>query len=249
MTDITAAPTNDNEESKNLNSDSLRIQLRNLHRYVTNKEIKKLLLKSGCLDGSRKISILKEHAFVSFTNEAQLERALVALNGQKLKGNIVVAKRASADSYRKTDRSQQSTNKADAPEVSLLDLVTPLWNMTYEKQLETKQALIDEQLKSLDRQIKSMGVGSVDVTKVATPIRASPTYRNYRNKCEFTVGKTKTDEISVGFVVGKFGSVVESPRECTHLPQFMLNCVADFEMFVKNSNVPIYEESTKNGIV
>jgi tRNA (uracil-5-)-methyltransferase len=78
-TPATAAPT---RRAAEFTSEIFKIQIRNLPRYSTTKDVKKLVLKFGVTPVKVKKGQMWEHAFVTFSNDEDREQAIAKLNGQ-----------------------------------------------------------------------------------------------------------------------------------------------------------------------
>lgn len=80
----------------------------------------------------------------------------------------------------------------------------PLGHLSYEEQLEMKQKKIDDIMKQFNKDLKKAnnfqyrGSGTEDLTYDLRKIIPSPKTDGYRNKCEFSIGRTVEGEIEVG---------------------------------------------------
>ncbi|PAV60394.1 hypothetical protein WR25_23733 isoform B [Diploscapter pachys] len=86
---------------------------------------------------------------------------------------------------------------------------------------------------------------------ILKPIRSSPRTKNYRNKCEFTVGRNKESEICVGFVGGRFSDneyFILPIGDVEHIGSQAKEIAKDFEGFVKESDLPPFDEFKRVGV-
>ncbi|XP_038075321.1 tRNA (uracil-5-)-methyltransferase homolog A-like isoform X3 [Patiria miniata] len=102
------------------------------------------------------------------------------------------------------------------PIYRLNNTVTPLWNQPYENQLSTKQTNTREFLRNLSKMLQR-NIGEMSpwlkqqrnshsgMACELEPIKPSPVLESYRNKYEFTIGKS-VDGIdnTVGFRLGAY---------------------------------------------
>lgn len=125
--------------------------------------------------------------------------------------------KASKDPMQKR-KIEQDRNGSESSEPKRIKTVeetsSPLAHLSYEEQLETKQKKIEEILKKFQNEIyrqipdrrkdvfvqKSLNNLPCDLK----PIIPSPATENYRNKCEFSIGKDRSGEIVVGNRLGSY---------------------------------------------
>lgn len=145
---------------------------------------------------------------------------------------------------------------------SARDAAAAWWNVPYDEQLRRKE--IDMQVECVDKMLRSIhsaykGHGShgkklptVDVSPVTMePIVPSPQQLGYRNKCEFTFGKSSSGEEVLGFRVGHFhsGAIVAEPFDCPNVPNAMKYIVYHVTRFIRSSPLRVYDSVGTTGSV
>ena len=86
---------------------------------------------------------------------------------------------------------------------------------------------------------------------VLKPIIASPVEQHYRNKCEFTFGKTPDGKLAVGFLLGGFkdGQVnVGDASECLHINQPAKDIASVLHEYAEASPLSVYDRISKSGV-
>jgi len=78
----------------------------------------------------------------------------------------------------------------------------------------------------------------------------SPQLLGYRNKCQFTVGRSETGEITAGFRLSgaQHGCVIGSCKDHPITPKPMLLMVEVFEKFLRDSSLPVHDQTTHLGV-
>ena len=150
----------------------------------------------------------------------------------------------------------------------------PLWKLKYDDQLQLKNDEMMAVLKKIKRKLrkdllkaykkdeKNSGLKAFDRLPkwIAsrdfegkcceyTDICPSPVKHEYRNKCEFTVGKDKAGKACVGFRFGTFGQslVVAKPHECSVCPKHVLLACDSFNNFLLTSTFLPYDQVAHRG--
>ena len=83
------------------------------------------------------------------------------------------------------------------------------------------------------------------------PILPSPSVSEYRNKCEFALGKSADgSKRTAGFRCGSFAATraVAEPKECSHVAQPVRALCASFDEFLAESPFDTYELVTREGV-
>lgn len=208
-------------------------------------------------------------AFATFKCEEDREKALEVINGFTLKGKLLSAKKANpaadplikkrkgasgsdATPSKKTKGTVEDANNEDvSPDLKLKEAVTPLWNKTYEEQLQIKEKEIRQALSKLGRKIEQVYSYVPEWLKenrkmydfMCCPVesvRAAPQINGYRNKCEFTIGMDPTgSRRTVGFRLASYtaGSMcVVNASDCVIVPDATKNVARVFEDYIQDSD-------------
>lgn len=147
---------------------------------------------------------------------------MVALNGYVWKGSkiSVCEAKASMDPIQKRKHENQN-NDPDQPKriKTVEETSSPLAHLTYEQQLEQKQKKVVDVMTKFQNEIyKQIPDLRKDIYVQRStnrlpcellPIIPSPLIDGYRNKCEFSIGKDRNGETTVGNRLGSYsdGSV------------------------------------------
>ncbi|XP_053668535.1 tRNA (uracil-5-)-methyltransferase homolog A [Anopheles marshallii] len=248
-------------------SELFKIELRGLPKYYGIGELKKLLNVKMKLS-TNKIKIMKPGSpfiFICFRNQADREAAIKALDGYKWKGKELSAFEAKPA----PDPLVRRRKEASAAEGEPMNIkrrtveasATSLAYLSYEQQLKQKQSEMENVLQKFGKELWStIPTLRVFVEKqrqehgglpcAFEPIRPSPMQDEYRNKCEFSIGKDAQGVKRVGFRVGSYSNgflEVESIAQLKHIPNCMKQAVALFEEFVQNSPFDVYSAETYQG--
>ncbi|XP_013403739.1 tRNA (uracil-5-)-methyltransferase homolog A [Lingula anatina] len=263
-------------------SEIFKIEVRNLPRKFGFSQLKKRLInlelnpvkiKAASANGSV--------GYVTFRNEEDRQKGLNVLNGHQWKGQVLQAKKANpaADPFikRQLEVQQQDTDEPQAkkarsgtdnqeedklpPQERLNNVVTPLWQVPYEEQIQTKQTEMDGILKKFAHVIEK---GNLDLKswiqnqrkthqlKCCTllEIKPSPILESYRNKCEFTIGKGSDGGKVVGFRMGRYRDgtcVVTEPSGCINLPQSMKDLAKALQDYIQTSKYGVFDPELQVG--
>ncbi|XP_025089392.1 tRNA (uracil-5-)-methyltransferase homolog A-like [Pomacea canaliculata] len=215
----------------------------------------------------------KTFAYVCFSCEEDREAALKAVNGHVWKGRELTAKKAQAAAdplKRKLESLKDETaleNKkkrtddnhfSDLPSaLRLKSSVTPLWETPYSNQLEMKTETAKEVLKAVAThpdvrgsfvQARMLYNG---LCSPLLPIVPSPVFQEYRNKSEFSIGRSEDGkETIVGFRFGLYKDgtdCVGSPSEILILPSSSKMVAQCFQEFLGSSTYPVFDHRTHEG--
>lgn len=142
---------------------------------------------------------------------------MTTLNGFKWKGNILKATFANPAhdplvKKRKQENGDERSNNKKPRTVA--EGSEPLGHLSYDEQLAIKQKKIEDILKQFKKDLKkandfqrrSARDASDDLICELRPIIGSPVTKGYRNKCEFSIGKTIDGEVMVGNRLSSYAS-------------------------------------------
>lgn len=115
---------------------------------------------------------------------------------------------------RKQDGENNQSKGNNKKQKTVAEGSEPLGHLSYEEQLATKQKKIEEVLKQFKRDLKkandiqrrTAANHSDELICELRQIIGSPLTEGYRNKCEFTIGKTVEGEIMVGNRLSSYAS-------------------------------------------
>jgi len=148
---------------------------------------------------------------------------------------------------------QRFERKEAAPEKSLCDQVTPLWQLPYEDQLDKKYRHMSKVLKNFFKK-SDTGSDISAIDKILQPVIASPLQDGYRNKCEFGIGWNRLGEPCVGFSLGGFRDgilITENAYDCLHVPTVMKELANHLEAFIRKpeslEKYPVFDRVKKEG--
>ncbi|VDN58855.1 unnamed protein product [Dracunculus medinensis] len=194
----------------------------------------------------KKIRHLGDTVYFSLATSSEAHEVIKLLNGFNIKGRIITAKIAPYDV-------KLSLNKNPSKIRSAKEIVTPLGDCEYDKQLELKMQAVSRVVKKLIKELDKANIAEarkLSVSKLVEPIRPSPVVKCYRNKCEFTVGRTINKDICVGFVGGRFAlneHHVIPIDTCDNISSHMKRIVKTFEEFIIGTGEPPFDESERKG--
>ncbi|CAB4027662.1 tRNA (uracil-5-)-methyltransferase homolog A, partial [Paramuricea clavata] len=235
--------------------------------------LKKFLVKLKLQPKKVRMVPQRNFAFVTFKCDEDRELALKTLQNYEWRNKILTAKMAKAKEDPFQQKRQQVDNKETQsnetqeamqsdtnPIERIRDVVTPFWNVPYEKQQMWKYEAMCQVLKKLAKELKDNDVGRwigqnrSQHDGMCCPLEKllpSPVCDEYRNKCEFTIGPG-LDGIgkSVGFRLAAYkegSSAVVEPRECLHIPQAMKDVTQEFQSYIQDSQLDVFDPSTNKG--
>lgn len=259
-------------------SEIFKIEICNLPRFGF-KELKKRLAKLELKPVKIKSVPRATFAFATFRNEEERESAITKINGHVWRDKKLTAKKASATADPLLKKRRADGQGDDEPSVKkpcvgekgeenlspderLKKAVSPLWNMPYDKQLESKSEEIGQIMKNFANQIFKNNASLRDwLTEQRKkydghccelqPIKPSPVQTGYRNKCEFTIGQDidKNDN-TVGFRFGQYKdgtSSVGEPHCLSNIPDTMKTVVKSFQDFIRLGPYGAYNPETHAG--
>ncbi|CAK9798739.1 tRNA (uracil-5-)-methyltransferase homolog A [Anthophora quadrimaculata] len=263
-------------ERDDFTSEKYKIEVRGLPRYYGIGEFKKLLNEKLELK-TCKIKPPKRSSgwlYVSFRNEESRKKAIETLNGilwKNCKLSAQIAKPA-PDPFVKRKLEEESANKRlkvdeDNEIKSIEDKVKlttiPLWNMPYSDQLELKQKEMKSILTNICKQM--LKESKDDLLKWLNyqkdqhqglpcellPILSTDTITEYRNKCEFTVGRgNKEGKVVIGFRLSSYaaGSTAVGPIDnLCHIPKKMKIVAKVLEEFMESTELKPFHPVDHSG--
>ncbi|XP_011300538.1 tRNA (uracil-5-)-methyltransferase homolog A [Fopius arisanus] len=256
-------------------SEKYKIEIQGLPKYYGMKELKNLLNNKLELDSS-KVKPPKKGSgwlFVCFKSEEAVERAINTINGMTWKNCKLMARKAkpAPDPFikRKIESQNDSSKKQKleesetiSPELQVKASTTPLWNIPYPKQLEIKfkeiRSVVEKlgqtiwkQNAPLSKWIQQQEIKNDGLICELLPILSADETEEYRNKCEFTVGKSRDGkEIVIGFRLSSYaaGSTAVGPiDDLCHIPKSMKTAVKLFQEFIRDSKLEPYDPVNHQG--
>ena len=259
-------PAENVEENLNqrqgFSSENFKIEIQNLPKFWGIGQMKKLLVKKMNIN-PHKIKPCgpgAKYMFMNFANEEDREAAIAKLNGFELKGRKLKAfkMRPAKDPMLKMKEKEDEAEVDDRPpRERILSVVCPLFEKTYQEQMEAKKGTIEEVLKTLRQNFmkqngffKSHGIEESQLA-VLEDIIPSPQIKGYRNKCEFTIGRhPESNEPVVGFRLASYRKGSVAVVEIDHLPivsDEMKSVVKHFEQFVRTSKFEPFDNVSQKG--
>lgn len=151
-------------------SEIYKVEIQNLPKYIGFNEVKKFLAKYGLNPHKIKLLGKQTFAFVTFKSEEERDKAMKVLHGVLWKNRHLSVRLAKpkADPImkkRKREEEEEEVKEQTAAKCPTLakdgreeplskqiaDVVTPLWNISYEEQLAKKQQECEQVLLKLTR--------------------------------------------------------------------------------------------------
>ncbi|XP_071848571.1 tRNA (uracil-5-)-methyltransferase homolog A-like isoform X2 [Apostichopus japonicus] len=251
-------------------SEIFKIAIQNLPRYYGYSEFKKLFHKLGLKPKKIKSISHSNLAFVTFNNEEGRQAALKTIKGYQWKKKILFAKEAdpvvdpvTAKRKNEAEEPEEDPKKPKlSAEESVVNAVTPLAHLPYEEQLAMKetamkdfltfltdkyQSNIPEMRKWLNEQRSANDGRCISLES----IKRSPIVDGYRNKCEFSIGKSREGkEKIVGFRIGQYKgghTAVASPLPCKNLSPGSKRVVEHMQAYLDQSELRYFDVVSHEG--
>ncbi|CRL00292.1 CLUMA_CG013565, isoform A [Clunio marinus] len=245
-------------------SEIFKIEIKNLPKYYGFGEIKKLINTTLGLE-SNKIKVPKKNSpygFICFKNDDDRLKALTALNGYNWKGNILKASFANPahDPLIKKRKQEDSNNGSDSKKPrTVAEGSEPLGHLEYPEQLSIKQKKIEDNLKQFKIDLRRANSiqrkmphdQNNDLICELRDIVQSPLTEAYRNKCEFSIGKTVDGDIEVGNRLSSYASGCTSVANVAELklPTPRMKLAAQLvKQFVLESGLEPFNAENYTGI-
>ncbi|VBB26525.1 unnamed protein product [Acanthocheilonema viteae] len=227
---------------------SSRVQIRNMPPYLKYKQVKELLSKQLSKFVVKNIRHTGITVFFSLPTPEEAVAAVQIFDGFKIKGRILRAKIAQPEQLK------VKPLNGDQIKRTARERVTPLADKPYSEQLEIKMNDVKRiAMNFLKEMINAHvnGANRIDIESLIESIRPSPRITEYRNKCEFTVGRNIDGDICVGFVGGRFTAnqhFVLPVDTCDNISAHMKRIVGAFEKLVVESGEPPFNEFERKGV-
>ncbi|KAJ3603949.1 hypothetical protein NHX12_028690 [Muraenolepis orangiensis] len=264
-------------------SEIYKVEIQNLPKFTGFNDLKKFLARHGVSPHKIKLFGKQTFAFVTFKNEEERDKAMKMVHGMQWKGQVLSVRLAKpkVDPIQRKRKQQQeegeegrssrggpAAKRQEAEEASepfsvqIANVVTPLWKVPYEEQLQHKQQEVEGVLQRLANEIGSTNKAMVPwlfaqkgkYNKMCCPledIEPSPLQTGYRNKCEFLISMgADGEDKTVGFRLGKYkgGScAVVGPADTTHVSAEAKRVVAAFQKFIRTTAYSVYSPETYEG--
>ncbi|CAM9180187.1 unnamed protein product, partial [Ectocarpus fasciculatus] len=211
----------------------------------------------------------KDFAFVTFDNDEDMQKCVSTLHGVSFRKNkleVSVRNHVTENTRKRSSDALGTDGEVPAPKrvKEGKDAVSPWWNIPYQEQLQQKQANMKKDClgKMASEIIKAYKVQSVPkkfqpawLYEDAMGLRfndiiSSPEVVGYRNKCEFTFGKTVSGSPGVGFRVSSFqdGALVASPEDSPTVPNAMKIVARTLNEFACSSPLSCYDLASHSGV-
>eukprot|EP00898_Chlorokybus_atmophyticus_P009212 jgi/Chlat1/9292/Chrsp99S08500 len=175
-----------------------------------------------------------------------------------------------SDDSEKSDDEKPTTDDADRPcssgraPTDIRDVVTPLWQAAYNKQLETKLLIVAQALKKISNRTRKLYPRTAVLPdwvqqsyqrgRLACPlvgIIPSPEVNGYRNKVEMTAGVDANGQRTVGFQLGMYKDGITAIAEATECPNVSVIAKqfgAVFRDFIRSSKLEVWDKKTNVGV-
>ncbi|KAJ3340359.1 tRNA methyltransferase 2 [Gonapodya sp. JEL0774] len=249
-----------------------KLQLGNVYKFSNRSDVENFCKKNGVKTAKVKKIPSLEHALLTFLSESEMIAAMEALQGKEMKGRAISVSILGVNTFnrRKPAKNDQAPEDDRSPAERLADQVTPLWRKSYQEQLVTKsndlkRILGKRGFVSELQAIQKARDGQVsDLEWLETSLKAndglpcpfldivpSPVTESYRTKCEFSVGRNLSQELTVGFLLGGFRDgdmAVMDPSETKHVSKPALALARIMQSHVRESEYPPYERKAKSGV-
>ncbi|GMT10660.1 hypothetical protein PFISCL1PPCAC_3953 [Pristionchus fissidentatus] len=240
------------EENKDENAvvEEFRVQIKNLPKFLGFKDFKKMLEKNLGVENVGKIRQMKDTAYVNVSNAEKAQEAIEKFNGMVVKKFTLECMIAEAAPKRGRDL-PKSTETARVK--TARESVTPLADMPYEEQLQMKTKECHRLARRMIQEFHIAhvaGLKGVTNHNIMNPIVPFTSTAVFRNKCEFTVGKSLEGKTTVGFVGGRFSKnehYILAVDECPNLSPQTKTIVNSFTGFVEQSGLDTFNEFERKG--
>uniref|UniRef100_A0A673VNG0 tRNA (uracil-5-)-methyltransferase homolog A n=1 Tax=Suricata suricatta TaxID=37032 RepID=A0A673VNG0_SURSU len=242
-------------------SEIFKLELQNVPRHASFSDVRRFLGRFGLQPHKTKLFGQPPCAFVTFRSAAERDKALRVLHGALWKGRPLSVRlaRPKADPMA---RKRRREDEGEPTATCIADVVTPLWTVPYEEQLERKRLECEQVLQKLAKEIGSTNRALLPWllsqrhkhNKACCPlegVRPSPQQTEYRNKCEFLVGVgVDGEDNTVGCRLGKYKGgtcAVAAPFDTLHIPGATKQVVKAFQEFIRSTPYSAYNPETYSG--
>lgn len=262
-------------------SEIFKVEIQNLPKFIGFNDLKKFLTKHGVNPHKIKLFGRQTFAFVTFKNQEERDKAMKVVHGVQWKGRVlnvrlakpkadpILRKRKQEEKndggepvFKRQANDQQQEQNDEPLSTQLANVVTPFWNMPYDKQLSAKQEEVVGIMQRLSREIGNTNKAMLPWlftqkekhNGICCPlenIRPSPIQTEYRNKCEFVIGVgADGQDRTVGFRLGKYkgGScAVVGPGDTVHVPLVTKRVVQAVQDYIRATQYDVYSPETYEG--
>ncbi|OUC44965.1 hypothetical protein D917_08723, partial [Trichinella nativa] len=125
------------DAQRNQLEDSTKIHIQNLPRHMAINDMKKILKRHGFR--AKKIALMKEHAYVTFSDPEQANQAAEKLDQMTFKQCVLRVRKTAADDESQSTKKKPTKSEERTELVNIVDVVTPWHAVPYEEQLKNKQ--------------------------------------------------------------------------------------------------------------
>lgn len=151
-------------------SEIFKVEIQNLPRFIGFNDLKKFLTKHGLNPHKIKLMGKQTFAFVTFRNEEERDKAMKVVHGVQWKGRVlsvrlakpkadpILRKRKQEEAEdggeplaKRQGKDQEEEESTEPLSTQLANVVTPLWNLPYDKQLCRKEEEVTGILQRLSR--------------------------------------------------------------------------------------------------
>ncbi|XP_059531913.1 tRNA (uracil-5-)-methyltransferase homolog A isoform X4 [Myotis daubentonii] len=133
-------------------SEIFKLELQNVPRHASFSDVRRFLGRFGLQPHKTKLFGQPPCAFVTFRCAAERDKALRVLHGALWKGRPLSVRlaRPKADPMA---RKRQREEEGEPPATCVADVVTPLWTVPYDEQLDRKRLECEQVLQKLAKEI------------------------------------------------------------------------------------------------
>ncbi|XP_030073598.1 tRNA (uracil-5-)-methyltransferase homolog A [Microcaecilia unicolor] len=259
-------------------SEIFKVEIQNLPKYIGFNDVKKFLAKYGLNPHKVKLFGKQTFAFVTFKSEEERDKAMKVLHGVMWKNRNLSVRLAKPKADPIVKKRKNEGNDMDQTELKrpalargceeeplskqIADVVTPLWNSSYEEQLMMKEQECEQVLQKLTKEIGNnnkallpwLVMQKQKYNKVCCPlegVKPSPVQTEYRNKCEFLIGVgANQQDKTVGCRLGKYKGgtcAVVEPFDTIHIPAITKKVVKAFQDYIRLTPYSVYSPETYEG--
>nr|XP_033811310.1 tRNA (uracil-5-)-methyltransferase homolog A isoform X2 [Geotrypetes seraphini] len=259
-------------------SEIFKVEIQNLPKYIGFNDVKKFLAKYGLNPHKVKLFGRQTFAFVTFKSEEERDKAMKVLHGVMWKNRNLSVRLAKPKADPIVKKRKKEGNDMDQTEPKrpalakecegeplskqIADVVTPLWNSSYEEQLKMKEQECEQVLQKLTKEIGNnnkallpwLFMQKQKYNKVCCPlegVKPSPVQTEYRNKCEFLIGVgANQEDKTVGCRLGKYKGgtcAVVEPFDTIHVPAITKKVVKTFQDYIRLTPYSVYSPETYEG--
>lgn len=138
-------------------SEIFKVEIQNIPKFIGFNDLKKFLTKHGLNPHKIKLFGKQTFAFVTFKNLEERDKAMKVVHGVQWKGRVLSVRLAKPKvdpilkrkqgrvddgeepPSKRKEKDQDRQESAEPLSTQLANVVTPLWNVPYDQQLNTKE--------------------------------------------------------------------------------------------------------------